>query len=133
MVLMARAKRSPSKSRVTVVAFEGGERVKIGASSFSNLIVTDKTTSSNSSMMGYSVFTPGTDTKQKVHVDAEELAYIVSGSGKLTVGDELIPYRSGDSLHIPAGVPHGIRNDGKVDLAMVFFFPTPNYPKTVDA
>ena len=118
---------------MTVVPFGKGEKVKIGQNSFSNLIVTNKTTGSNLSTLGYSVFTPGTDTKQKVHVDAEELAYIVSGTGKLTVGDELISYGQGDSLHIPSGVPHGIRNDGKEDLVMVFFFPTPNYPETVDA
>jgi quercetin dioxygenase-like cupin family protein len=121
------------RSRVSVVPFDEGEKVKIGEKGFSNLIVTDKTTGSNVCMLGYSVFSPGTDTKQKVHLDAEELAYIVSGSGKLTVGKDLIPYKEGDSLHIPAGVRHGIRNDGERDLVMVFFFPTRNYPKTVDA
>jgi quercetin dioxygenase-like cupin family protein len=130
---MPPAIRKTAKPRVTVVPFDKGEKVKIGHGSFSNLIVTDKTTESNFSTLGYSVFTPGTDTKQKVHLDAEELAYIVSGAGKLTVGDELISYGPGDSLHIPAGVPHGIRNDGREDLVMVFFFPTPSYPKTVDA
>ena len=125
--------RLSRRLHVTVVPFESGEKVKIGKSGFSNLIVTDRTTPSTTSMLGYSVFEPGTDTKQKVHVDAEELAYVVSGSGKLTVGNELVSYGPGDSLHIPAGVPHGIRNDGKEDLVMVFFFTSRNYPKTVDA
>jgi quercetin dioxygenase-like cupin family protein len=121
-----------AKGHVTVVPFDMGERVKIGQSGFSNMIVTDRTTETNGSMLGYSVFSPGADTKQRIHVEAEKLAYIVSGSGKLTVGDKVIGYGKGDSLHIPAGVPHGIRNDGKEDLVMVFFFPTRNYPKSID-
>jgi quercetin dioxygenase-like cupin family protein len=123
---------SMRKAKVTVVPSGRGERVALPKGSFSDLIITDGTTASNSSMLGYSVFTPGTETKQKVHVDAEELAYIVSGTGRLSVGREVIWYKAGDSLHIPAGVPHGIGNDGKEDLVMVFFFPTPNYPRTVD-
>jgi len=123
---------SAREAKVTVVPPGGGERVALPRGSSSDLVITDGTVESNSSMLGYSVFTPGTETKQKVHVDAEELAYIVSGSGSLLVGREAIGYGTGDSLHIPAGVPHGIRNDGTEDLVMVFFFPTPNYPRTVD-
>lgn len=130
---LTRARGSSGSPDVTVVRFDEGEKVKVGTSSFSNLIITDKTTSSNSSTLGYSVYTPGTETKQKVHVDADELAYVVSGTGKLTVGERLVSFGPGDSLHVPAGVPHGVRNDGKVDLAMVFFFPSRNYPRTVDA
>ena len=88
---------------------------------------------SNRNMLGYSVFRPGIDTKQKIHVEAEELAYVVSGSGKITVGNELISFSAGDSIFIPPGVPHGVRNDGSADVAMVFFFSSPEYPKTVDA
>ena len=63
----------------------------------------------------------------------KRLAYVVSGSGKITVGNELISFSAGDSIFIPPGVPHGVRNDGSVDVAMVFFFSSPEYPKTVDA
>lgn len=130
---MGEKKRRPARrAKVTVIPSGGGERVALPKGSFSDLVITDGTTRHNSAMLGFSVFTPGTETKQKVHVGAEELAYIVSGSGQLLVGHDEISYSAGDSLHIPAGVPHGIRNDGAEDLVMVFFFPTPNYPKTVD-
>lgn len=130
---MARARRNPPKGRVAVVHPAGGRRVALSGGSFSDLVITDETARANSSMLGYSVFTPGTETKQKVHLGAEELAYIVSGSGQLVVGREVVRYKAGDSLHIPAGVPHAVKNDGDEDLVMVFFFPTPNYPETVDA
>lgn len=120
-------------SKVSVIHFENGEKVDLGNESFSDLLLTSKTVKGNENMMGYSVFRPGIDTKQKIHVAAEELAYVVSGSGKLTVRKELISFKSGDSLHIPPGVPHGIRNDGSEDIVMVFFFSSPSYPKTKDA
>ena len=84
-------------------------------------------------MMGYTVYKPGIDARQKIHLEAEELAYVLTGSGKLTVGNELVPFSAGDSIFIPPGVPHGVRNDGTGDVAMVFFFSSPEYPKTVDA
>jgi quercetin dioxygenase-like cupin family protein len=119
---------------VSVIEFEKGNKVDLGKGSFSNLILTDSSLAKvNKNMLGYSVFKPGIDTKQKIHTDAEELAYVVSGSGKITVRNELIPFAKGDSLFIPPGVPHGVRNDGSVDVVMVFFFSSPEYPKTIDA
>ncbi|HXQ93534.1 MAG TPA: cupin domain-containing protein [Nitrososphaerales archaeon] len=120
--------------KIKVVPHKQGDKVDLGKGSFSNLILTgSKLEKSNRNMLGYSVFKPGIDTKQKIHVEAEELAYVVSGSGKITVGNELISFSAGDSLFIPPGVPHGVRNDGSEDVAMVFFFSSSEYPKTVDA
>lgn len=107
--------------------------VQLGGGSFSNLLLTKSSISKNKTMMGYSVFKPGTDTKQKVHLSAEELGYVIAGTGKITVGDKVYPFKQNDSLYVPRGVPHGVRNDGKEDVVMVFFFSTPSYPKTVDA
>jgi len=122
------------QDKIKVIRFDNGNKVELGKGSFSNLILTaSNLNESNKNMLGYSVFKPGIDTKQKIHVDAEELAYVVSGSGKITVGNELISFSSGDSLFIPPGVPHGVRNDGDGDIIMVFFFSSPEYPRTIDA
>jgi quercetin dioxygenase-like cupin family protein len=118
---------------ISVVPFKKGQKVDLGKGSFSDLLLTTATVAKNKNMMGYSVFKPGIDTKQKIHVDAEELAYVVSGTGKITIGKETRPFSSGDSLFIPPGVPHGVRNDGSEDVVMVFFFSSPEYPKTIDA
>jgi quercetin dioxygenase-like cupin family protein len=118
---------------MSVVPFESGEMVQLGGGSFSNLLLTKATLQRNKNMMGYSVFKPGINTKQKVHVAADELAYVVAGSGKITVGEKTYTFKQNDSLYIPRGVPHGVRNNGTEDVVMVFFFSTPSYPKTVDA
>jgi quercetin dioxygenase-like cupin family protein len=122
------------RDKIKVIPQALGDKVDLGKGSFSNLILTKaKLDGRNRNMMGYSVFKPGIDTKQKIHLEAEELAYVLTGSGKLTVGPELVQFSAGDSLYIPPGVPHGVRNDGSDDVAMVFFFSSPEYPKTIDA
>jgi mannose-6-phosphate isomerase-like protein (cupin superfamily) len=121
------------QEEIKIIPFEDGEKVDLGAGSFSSLLLTKATAQKNRNMLGYSVFKAGIDTKQKIHLEAEELAYVVSGYGKITVGNKLLPFKPRDSLYIPAGVPHGIRNDGTEEVIMVFFFSSPSYPKTKDA
>ena len=53
------------------------------------------------------------------HTDsAEEVLYIVTGSGEATIGDDRGTASAGDLIVIPAMAPHGIANDapGLVDL-----------------
>lgn len=129
----AKEQASTRRKQASVVSFKAGEKVDLGGGSYSDLLITRSTVPSNKAMMGYSVFRPGINTRQKIHVSAEELAYVVSGSGKLMVGKRSITLKRGDSLYIPPGVPHGVKNDGSEDIVMVFYFTSPRYPKTVDA
>ncbi len=79
--------------------------------------------------MGFSTWKPGASTKQMVH-ETEEMAFIVSGKGKLSVGDKFVSYKAGQGVLIPAGVPHGVVNDSDQDLTMVYVFSYPEYPPT---
>jgi quercetin dioxygenase-like cupin family protein len=83
-------------------------------------------------MLGFSTWQPGASTKQLVH-EVDELCYIVAGEGKLSVGDELVSYRAGEAVLIPAGVPHGVVNDSSAPMSMVYVFSSPEYPPTRDA
>jgi quercetin dioxygenase-like cupin family protein len=83
-------------------------------------------------MLGFSVWAPGASTKQLVH-EVDELCYIVAGEGKLSVGKELVPYRAGEAVLIPAGVPHGVVNDSDAEMSMVYVFSHPQYPPTREA
>jgi quercetin dioxygenase-like cupin family protein len=82
--------------------------------------------------MGFSVWKPGASTKQLVH-QTEEMAYIVSGEGKLSIGDRYVSYKAGQAVLIPAGVPHGVVNDSDGDMTMVYIFSHPEYPPTKPA
>ncbi len=93
------------------------------------MLVTSGTTDGNSSSLGYSVFTPGTELTPVKH-ETEEVAYVVSGSGELRLDGDAVPFGEGDALHIPAGVWHAVANTGDEPVVMVFGFPHPDYPPT---
>jgi quercetin dioxygenase-like cupin family protein len=125
--------RSASRGRIAIIGPAEGRSIQLGGGSVSKLTLDRSTLSNNKAMMGFSVFKPGTATKQKVHLDSEELAYVIRGSGKINAGMERLPFKAGDSIHIPQGIPHGVENDGLEDVVMVFFFGTPEYPRSEDA
>ena len=57
------------------------------------------------------------------HTDsAEEVLYVVAGSGEATVGDERAPLGPGTIAVVPATVPHGVVNTGTETLRIVGFF-----------
>jgi quercetin dioxygenase-like cupin family protein len=116
-------------SSVRTVTLEDVDPIPLPGGSWSRMVLTDKTLDGNSSSLGYSVFTPGTVLAPVKH-EAEEVAYVVSGSGELRLDDEAVPFRTGDALHIPAGVWHAVANTGTDDVVMVFGFPHPEYPPT---
>ena len=57
------------------------------------------------------------------HTDsAEEILYVVEGSGEAEVGGERIPIEAGSLAPVPELVPHGVRNTGDTTLKVVGFF-----------
>lgn len=114
---------------VAVVNLADVEPIELPGGSWSRMLVTRGRVDGNAASLGYSVFTPGS-TVGPVRHEAEEVAYVVSGSGELRLDDEAVPFREGDAVHIPAGVWHAVVNTGDADLVMVFGFPHPEYPPT---
>lgn len=114
---------------VRVVPLESVPRMDLPGGSWSRMLVTDKTVAGNRGSLGYSVFTPGTATAPVRHA-TEEFAYVVRGRGELRLDGDVVRYRAGDALFIPAGLWHGVANTGDEDVVMVFGFPHPDYPPT---
>lgn len=116
-------------SRAEVVSLEDVDPVELPMGSWSRLLVTERTVAGNASSLGYSVFKPGTVSADLSH-SAEELAFVVGGSGVLRLEDGQLEVRAGQALYIPAGAWHTVVNEQDEDLVMVFAFPTPDYPPT---
>jgi quercetin dioxygenase-like cupin family protein len=114
---------------VTVVPLDSADPIELPQGSWSRMLVTDARVGGNAASLGYSVFTPGTVLGFVKH-EAEEVAYVVSGSGELRLDGEAVPFTTGDAMHIPAGVWHAVANTGDADVVMVFGFPHPDYPPT---
>jgi mannose-6-phosphate isomerase-like protein (cupin superfamily) len=53
---------------------------------------------------------PGAETLLHRHRATEELYYVTQGTGRMTLGDATFDVRPGDTVCIPPGTPHRIRN-----------------------
>ncbi len=52
-----------------------------------------------------------------------EVAYIIEGVGKLLINEDLETISAGEVMYAPAGIVHGIKNDGKKDMLLFATFP----------
>lgn len=93
------------------------------------MVLTKETAGGIASSLGYSVFKPGTVLSMVSH-EVEEIAYVVAGSGELRTDEGVVPFKTGDALHIPPQLWHAVANTGDEDVIMVFGFPHPGYPPT---
>lgn len=53
------------------------------------------------------------------HIESEELYYIIQGEGEMTLGNELLQVKTGDTVCILPGVKHNIKNTGIDDLKIL--------------
>ena len=62
---------------------------------------------------------PAAETRLHRYGKTEEIYHIVQGSGVVRVGDENHEAGEGDTILIPAGAPHNIRNHGSNDFVFL--------------
>jgi quercetin dioxygenase-like cupin family protein len=114
---------------VDVVALDSVEPIELPGGSWSKMLIAEGRVSGNAASLGYSVFRPGTETAPVCH-EAEEVAYVVAGSGRIDTDDGEVRFGPGDALRIEPGTWHAVVNDSEQDVVMVFGFPHPDYPPT---
>jgi mannose-6-phosphate isomerase-like protein (cupin superfamily) len=65
-----------------------------------------------------------------VHGDQDKIYYVLEGAGRFTLGAEDERLEAGDALVAPAGVEHGLVNDGGAPLlVLVVVTPPPPHVK----
>jgi len=74
---------------------------------------------------GLNCFEPGQSQKVHAHPGADKLYYVLEGSGEFSVGDEKRTLSTGELIHVPEDVPHGVTNTGRDNLAVMIVI-TPN-------
>jgi len=62
------------------------------------------------------VVSPGAETLAHTHHKTEELYHVTVGVGLMTLGSEAFEIGPGDTVLIPPGVEHRVRNTGSRDL-----------------
>jgi len=53
------------------------------------------------------------------HLESEEIYHILEGFGEMVLGDESFEVAAGDTVLIPSGAPHKVRNSGDVPLKIL--------------
>jgi mannose-6-phosphate isomerase-like protein (cupin superfamily) len=62
---------------------------------------------------------PGESIQSHYHTDFEEIYYVLSGYGIMTIGEEKQEISRGDVMYIPANAPHTLLNTAEVPLRFV--------------
>ncbi len=53
------------------------------------------------------------------HHKTEEIYYVISGRGRMTLGDDLFPLKTGDTVCIPPGTPHRVEATAPTPLRLL--------------
>ncbi len=56
------------------------------------------------------------------HPDGEETVYVISGKGKVRIGDQISEIEPGSLFLFPQGVPHMVWNSGSEPMHIVCFY-----------
>jgi mannose-6-phosphate isomerase-like protein (cupin superfamily) len=70
--------------------------------------------------MGYTIVYPTRRTTGHAHEDMEEVYFVLSGKGKMVVGEDEFPIEAGDAFYVPFGEYHVTYNVGIEPLAILW-------------
>jgi quercetin dioxygenase-like cupin family protein len=70
-------------------------------------------------MVGLNCLEPGQTQKTHAHDGADKFYFVLKGSGKFIVGDEEKLAETGSLVVAPAGIPHGVINNGSGRLSLL--------------
>jgi mannose-6-phosphate isomerase-like protein (cupin superfamily) len=80
----------------------------------------DRTTSGiTQCSLAEEILPPGTAVTPHHHRQIEEIYYIVSGQGLMTVGDEIREVEAGDAVYVPCGHRHTLENTGTQPITLL--------------
>jgi mannose-6-phosphate isomerase-like protein (cupin superfamily) len=69
--------------------------------------------------VGVSKVDPGSSSNMHAHDDMEEIFYVISGHGKIRVGDEEEPIEPGSCIYMPLNTPHQLINTSDETLKVL--------------
>jgi mannose-6-phosphate isomerase-like protein (cupin superfamily) len=78
----------------------------------------DKHSNKNQSI-AEAVVSVGFTSHSHLHQISEEIYCIIEGKGLLTIGEDLVVVKEGDTILIPINTPHQIKNTGDCDLKVL--------------
>jgi len=83
----------------------------------------DKASGAGGVSMGTVTLQPGTALKPHTH-KVEDAMIIIEGKGLFILGDKEYPIEKGMAVMAPAGMIHGLKNNGDMPLIIVYTWPS---------
>jgi len=85
-------------------------------------LITKDTVGASKTVFGVTFFPAGAKHDIHRHPNAEEVEYLVSGSGIAYVGDEAIELGPGEAVFVPQNEYHGFENNSDVEVVMAWYY-----------
>lgn len=85
-------------------------------------LITRDSVGSSKTVFGVTHFPPGARHELHRHPNAEEVEYLVSGSGVAYVGDDAVELGPGEAVFVPQNEYHGFENDSDSEVVMAWCY-----------
>ena len=63
--------------------------------------------------------------KAHTHADADKVYVVLEGRCRFTVGEQVAEHGVGAAIHAPAGIAHGVENQGPADAKLLVMMAPP--------
>jgi quercetin dioxygenase-like cupin family protein len=70
-------------------------------------------------LLGLNCLEPGQVQPVHDHADQDKFYYIIEGTGRFQLGDETVTAAANDVIWAPAGLRHGVTNEGNTRLTLL--------------
>ena len=87
-----------------------------------NWLCNEKISPGAAQTVGICHISPGQQNPLHYHPNCEEVLYMLAGSGKHSLGGEIVDLKSGMMIRIPAGVKHNLANTGSEPIMCLISF-----------
>ena len=85
-------------------------------------LVTKDNVGASKTVFGVTYFPPGSRHEIHRHPNAEEVEYLISGSGIAYVGDDAVELGPGDAVFVPQNAYHGFENNSADEVVMAWYY-----------
>jgi len=111
---------APAKSGFVVATASKVEPLPLpGGKGRVRMLLTPEATGGQSAYLGVLEADPGLEIPRHQHAGSDEILYVVSGAGELTVGSEKIPFGPDEAIHLPDNQPHAVKFTGPDKTIMI--------------
>jgi quercetin dioxygenase-like cupin family protein len=86
-------------------------------------LITKDSVGASKTVFGVTYFPPGSKHDIHRHPNAEEVEYLISGSGIAYVGDDAVELGPGEAVFVPQNAYHGFENNSDAEVVMAWYYP----------